>query len=76
MLQVSPVTLSSNTGAAGVQRMMGVSFPGERERERWEHEQEEAKKRDHRRIGKVRSCLKNARLYEILRCVVLILLFL
>ncbi|KAF4087473.1 hypothetical protein AMELA_G00071140 [Ameiurus melas] len=52
MLQVSPVTLSSGPDAAGVQRIMGVSFPGERERERWEHEQEEAKKRDHRRIGK------------------------
>lgn len=52
------MTLSSNPNAAGVQRIMGVSFPGERERVRWEHEQEEAKKRDHRRIGKVRSPVK------------------
>ncbi|XP_062848681.1 threonine--tRNA ligase 2, cytoplasmic isoform X2 [Trichomycterus rosablanca] len=52
MLQVSPVTLSSNPEAAGVLRIMGVSFPGEKEKERWEHEQEEARKRDHRRIGK------------------------
>ncbi|XP_047667105.1 threonine--tRNA ligase 1, cytoplasmic isoform X1 [Tachysurus fulvidraco] len=51
-LQVSPVTLSSDPEVAGVQRILGVSFPGPRERERWEHEQEEAKKRDHRRIGK------------------------
>lgn len=61
MLQVSPVTLSSDSDVAGVQRILGVSFPGARERERWEHEQEEAKKRDHRRIGKVRSG-KNAQL--------------
>uniref|UniRef100_A0AAR2J801 threonine--tRNA ligase n=1 Tax=Pygocentrus nattereri TaxID=42514 RepID=A0AAR2J801_PYGNA len=33
-------------------RMMGVSFPGEKEREQWVQEQEEARKRDHRRIGK------------------------
>ncbi|KAG7335490.1 hypothetical protein KOW79_000183 [Hemibagrus wyckioides] len=52
MLQVSPVTLSSDSDVTGVQRILGVSFPGARERERWEHEQEEAKKRDHRRIGK------------------------
>lgn len=49
------MTLSSNPDTAGLQRIMGVSFPGERERKHWEHEQEEAKKRDHRRIGKVRS---------------------
>ncbi|KAI5620377.1 threonine--tRNA ligase, cytoplasmic-like [Silurus asotus] len=49
---VSPVTLSSNPNTVGVQRIMGVSFPNEKERERWESEQEEAKKRDHRRIGK------------------------
>ena len=35
-------------------RVMGVAFPGEREREEWEREQEETRKRDHRRIGKVR----------------------
>ncbi len=53
--QVSPVTLSGSTEASGVLRMIGVAFPGEREREEWEREQEEARKRDHRRIGKVRG---------------------
>lgn len=53
--QVSPVTLSGSTEASGILRMMGVAFPGEREREEWEREQEEARKRDHRRIGKVRA---------------------
>ncbi|KAM9489215.1 threonine--tRNA ligase 2, cytoplasmic [Clarias gariepinus] len=52
ILQVSPVTLSCSPEAEGVQRIMGVAFPGDREREQWEREQEEAKKRDHRRIGK------------------------
>uniref|UniRef100_A0AAR2KZ65 threonine--tRNA ligase n=1 Tax=Pygocentrus nattereri TaxID=42514 RepID=A0AAR2KZ65_PYGNA len=52
MLQVSPVTLSGSTGLSGLLRMMGVSFPGEKEREQWVQEQEEARKRDHRRIGK------------------------
>ncbi|XP_062321942.1 threonine--tRNA ligase 1, cytoplasmic [Osmerus eperlanus] len=48
MLQVSPVTMA---GVTGVMRLMGVAFPGAKERERWEKEQEEARKRDHRRIG-------------------------
>lgn len=55
MLQVSPVTLSGSTEASGILRMMGVAFPGEREREEWEREQEEARKRDHRRIGKAQE---------------------
>lgn len=52
MLQVSPVTLTNPVGMSGVMRVMGVAFPGEREREEWEREQEETWKRDHRRIGK------------------------
>uniref|UniRef100_A0A8B9KU99 threonine--tRNA ligase n=1 Tax=Astyanax mexicanus TaxID=7994 RepID=A0A8B9KU99_ASTMX len=50
--QVSPVTLSGGTEASGVMRMIGVSFPGEKEKEQWVQEQEEARRRDHRRIGK------------------------
>uniref|UniRef100_A0A8B9KSR9 threonine--tRNA ligase n=1 Tax=Astyanax mexicanus TaxID=7994 RepID=A0A8B9KSR9_ASTMX len=38
--------------ASGVMRMIGVSFPGEKEKEQWVQEQEEARRRDHRRIGK------------------------
>ncbi|XP_026084680.1 threonine--tRNA ligase, cytoplasmic isoform X1 [Carassius auratus] len=55
MLQVSPVTLSGSTEASAILRMIGVAFPGEREREEWEREQEEARKRDHRRIGKTQE---------------------
>uniref|UniRef100_A0A4W4HR27 threonine--tRNA ligase n=1 Tax=Electrophorus electricus TaxID=8005 RepID=A0A4W4HR27_ELEEL len=32
--------------------MMAVSFPGTKERDQWLREQEEARRRDHRRIGK------------------------
>ncbi|KAM4601098.1 threonine--tRNA ligase 1, cytoplasmic-like isoform 4-T5 [Polymixia lowei] len=52
MLQVSPVTLAGRPEASGVARLLGVAFPGERDREQWQREQEEARKRDHRRIGK------------------------
>uniref|UniRef100_A0AAY4AIM5 threonine--tRNA ligase n=1 Tax=Denticeps clupeoides TaxID=299321 RepID=A0AAY4AIM5_9TELE len=44
-------TLSGSVEATDVVRVIGVSFPGEKEREEWEREQEEARKRDHRRIG-------------------------
>ncbi|KAL2084716.1 hypothetical protein ACEWY4_020234 [Coilia grayii] len=52
MLQTSPVTLSGAEDSCGVVRVMGVAFPGQREMEEWEKEQEEARRRDHRRIGK------------------------
>lgn len=52
MLQVSPVTLAGADDSCGVVRVMGVAFPGQREMDEWEKEQEEARKRDHRRIGK------------------------
>uniref|UniRef100_A0AAY4AIN7 threonine--tRNA ligase n=1 Tax=Denticeps clupeoides TaxID=299321 RepID=A0AAY4AIN7_9TELE len=45
------ITLSGSVEATDVVRVIGVSFPGEKEREEWEREQEEARKRDHRRIG-------------------------
>uniref|UniRef100_A0A8C6TFU0 threonine--tRNA ligase n=1 Tax=Neogobius melanostomus TaxID=47308 RepID=A0A8C6TFU0_9GOBI len=50
--QISPVTLSNQTEASGLMRLLGVAFPGVKEMEEWEREQEEARKRDHRRIGK------------------------
>ncbi|XP_076010781.1 threonine--tRNA ligase 1, cytoplasmic [Genypterus blacodes] len=52
MLQVSPVTLAGQPESSGVMRLFGVAFPGERDKDEWEREQEEARKRDHRRIGK------------------------
>ncbi|XP_014901145.1 threonine--tRNA ligase, cytoplasmic isoform X2 [Poecilia latipinna] len=51
MLQLSSVTLSNQTGPSGLTRLLGVAFPGEKDREEWEREQEEARRRDHRRIG-------------------------
>uniref|UniRef100_A0A672Y7G0 threonine--tRNA ligase n=1 Tax=Sphaeramia orbicularis TaxID=375764 RepID=A0A672Y7G0_9TELE len=51
MLQLSPVTLSNQTESSGLMRLLGVAFPGGKEKEEWEREQEEARRRDHRRIG-------------------------
>ncbi|KAM9782804.1 threonine--tRNA ligase 1, cytoplasmic [Neosynchiropus ocellatus] len=51
MLQLSPVTLAGQTDSQGLMRLLGVAFPREKDREEWEKEQEEARRRDHRRIG-------------------------
>ncbi|XP_033495775.2 threonine--tRNA ligase 1, cytoplasmic isoform X3 [Epinephelus lanceolatus] len=50
-LQLSPVTLANQTESSGLMRLLGVAFPGEKDKEEWEREQEEARRRDHRRIG-------------------------
>ncbi|KAM8870796.1 threonine--tRNA ligase 1, cytoplasmic-like isoform 5-T5 [Spinachia spinachia] len=50
-LQLSPVTLANQTEGSGLMRLLGVAFPGEKDKEQWEREQEEARRRDHRRIG-------------------------
>ncbi|KAM7383412.1 hypothetical protein PAMP_003068 [Pampus punctatissimus] len=49
MLQLSTVT--SRTESQSLMRLFGVAFPGEKDKEVWEREQEEARRRDHRRIG-------------------------
>lgn len=36
-------------------RLLGVAFTGEKDKQEWEREQEEARRRDHRRIGTVRE---------------------
>ncbi|KAM6995192.1 threonine--tRNA ligase 1, cytoplasmic [Tautogolabrus adspersus] len=51
MLQLSAVTLTNQTESSGLTRLLGVAFPGEKDKEAWEREQEEARRRDHRRIG-------------------------
>ncbi|XP_068998804.1 threonine--tRNA ligase 1, cytoplasmic-like isoform X2 [Embiotoca jacksoni] len=51
MLQLSSVTLANEAESSGLTRLLGVAFPGEKEKEEWEREQEEARRRDHRRIG-------------------------
>ncbi|XP_024863592.1 threonine--tRNA ligase 2, cytoplasmic isoform X2 [Kryptolebias marmoratus] len=51
MLQLSSVTLANQTASSGLTRLSGVAFPGEKDGEEWEREQEEARRRDHRRIG-------------------------
>uniref|UniRef100_A0A8C2XDB4 threonine--tRNA ligase n=1 Tax=Cyclopterus lumpus TaxID=8103 RepID=A0A8C2XDB4_CYCLU len=49
--RLSPVTLPNQTESSGLMRLLGVAFPGEKDKEEWEREQEEARRRDHRRIG-------------------------
>uniref|UniRef100_A0A669BMD4 threonine--tRNA ligase n=1 Tax=Oreochromis niloticus TaxID=8128 RepID=A0A669BMD4_ORENI len=49
--QLSSVTLANQTESSGLTRLLGVAFPGAKEKEEWEREQEEARRRDHRRIG-------------------------
>uniref|UniRef100_A0A8C2XL83 threonine--tRNA ligase n=1 Tax=Cyclopterus lumpus TaxID=8103 RepID=A0A8C2XL83_CYCLU len=50
-ITLSPVTLPNQTESSGLMRLLGVAFPGEKDKEEWEREQEEARRRDHRRIG-------------------------
>uniref|UniRef100_A0A669CC97 threonine--tRNA ligase n=1 Tax=Oreochromis niloticus TaxID=8128 RepID=A0A669CC97_ORENI len=51
LLTLSSVTLANQTESSGLTRLLGVAFPGAKEKEEWEREQEEARRRDHRRIG-------------------------
>ena len=41
--------------AESLQRIYGISFPDPKQLKEWKHFQEEAAKRDHRKIGKVRN---------------------
>ncbi len=59
--QLSPVTLPNQTESSGLMRLLAVAFPGEKDKEEWEREQEEARRRDHRRIGTVRRNLDQER---------------
>lgn len=52
--QLSSITVSNQSDSSGLTRLLGVVFPGEKDRQEWEREQEEARRRDHRRIGTVR----------------------
>uniref|UniRef100_A0A665UE96 threonine--tRNA ligase n=1 Tax=Echeneis naucrates TaxID=173247 RepID=A0A665UE96_ECHNA len=49
--QLSPVTLANQTDTSTLMRLFGVAFPAEKEKNEWERELEEARRRDHRRIG-------------------------
>lgn len=51
--QLSPMTLANQREASGLMRLLGLAFPGEKDKREWETQQEEARRRDHRRIGTV-----------------------
>lgn len=61
-LQSSATYWEGKADAESLQRIYGISFPDPKQLKEWKHFQEEAAKRDHRKIGKVRcliwlSCL-------------------
>lgn len=45
-----------------LQRIYGISFPDSKMLKEWERFQEEAKNRDHRKIGKVSRCVDDIHL--------------
>ncbi|XP_061631692.1 threonine--tRNA ligase 1, cytoplasmic isoform X1 [Phyllopteryx taeniolatus] len=51
MLQLSTLTLADRSECPGLMRLFGVAFLRERDKEEWDREQEETRRRDHRRIG-------------------------
>lgn len=46
---------SGNSEAESLQRIYGISFPDNKLMKEWKTFQEEAAKRDHRKIGRVRG---------------------
>lgn len=53
MLQNSATYWEGNSEAESLQRIYGISFPDPKQLKEWKHFQEEAAKRDHRKIGRV-----------------------
>lgn len=51
--QLSAVTQANETEPGRMTRLQAVAFPAEKDVQEWEREQEEAKRRNHRRIGTV-----------------------
>lgn len=52
LLRVAAAYYRGNEKNQQLQRLYGTAFPNKTELEAWLHQQEEAKKRDHRKIGK------------------------
>src|SRR3954470_20317677 len=52
LLRVAAAYYRGNEKNPQLQRLYGTAFPNKTELEQWLHQQEEAKKRDHRKIGK------------------------
>ncbi len=51
--QNSSTYWEGNCEAESLQRVYGISFPDNKQLKEWKHFQEEAAKRDHRKLGKV-----------------------
>ena len=52
-LQNSSTYWEGNNQAETLQRIYGISFPDSKQLKEWKHFQEEAAKRDHRKLGRV-----------------------
>lgn len=53
VLQNSATYWEGKADAESLQRIYGISFPDSKQLKEWKHLQEEAAKRDHRKIGRV-----------------------
>ena len=52
VLQNSSTYWEGNSEAESLQRIYGISFPDSKQLKEWKHLQEEAAKRDHRKLGR------------------------
>lgn len=53
MFQNSATFWEGKADAESLQRIYGISFPDTKQLKEWKHIQEEAAKRDHRKVGRV-----------------------
>ena len=53
IFQTSSTYWEGNSEAESLQRIYGISFPDAKQLKEWKHFQEEAAKRDHRKLGRV-----------------------
>ena len=66
-LQNSSTYWEGKADAESLQRIYGISFPDPKQLKEWKHFQEEAAKRDHRKIGRV-NCDVTVGVYSVWMC--------
>ena len=66
--QSSSTYWEGNNQAETLQRVYGISFPDSKQLKEWKHFQEEAAKRDHRKLGRVSACLLGSLSLLIMLC--------
>ena len=63
IIQNSATYWEGKADAESLQRIYGVSFPDTKQLKEWKYIQEEAAKRDHRKIGRVRNTISAVYIY-------------